>query len=343
MDLFHELLHGEMNCSTVLLYPNDTTIELAADALRRGKVVAFPTETVYGLGVDAFNPAAVASVFAAKKRPRFDPLIVHIADLAMLESVVDLEALESRTMLDKLMRNLWPGPLTVILPKQAAVPDIVTAGLSTVALRFPDHDVAQKLIRLSTGAIAAPSANLFGRLSPTRAEHVVQSLGGVADYIIDDGKTGIGLESTVLDLCSSQPCILRPGGTTQEQLEALIGPVLREYDSKMISSPGQLKSHYAPKTALHVYPLKGLPYYTDAAYLFFDGKSRDSWCACNPAAAKIYVLSESGSLSEAAANLFILLHELDTETMSAIYAQLAPEKGLGIAINDRLKRASVHG
>ncbi|MDR2150389.1 MAG: threonylcarbamoyl-AMP synthase [Spirochaetaceae bacterium] len=340
MDLLRELLHGEMNSSTVLLYPDEQAIKLAADALRRGKVVAFPTETVYGLGADAFNPAAVTAVFAAKKRPRFDPLIVHIADYAMLEAVAALQALGARTTLDKLIQNLWPGPLTVILPKQPSVPDIVTAGLSTVAVRVPSHPVAQKLIRLSTGAIAAPSANLFGRLSPTRAEHVVQSLNGAADYIIDDGKTGIGLESTVLDLCSCKPCILRPGGTAQEQIEALIGPVLRGYDPQTISSPGQLKNHYAPTKPLHTSSLEQIPYHTDAAYLFFDGKSRESWCAGKPAIAKTLVLSESGSLSEAAANLFVLLHELDAETVPVIYAQLAPEKGLGIAINDRLKRAS---
>ncbi|MDR1210902.1 MAG: threonylcarbamoyl-AMP synthase, partial [Spirochaetaceae bacterium] len=210
-----------------LLSDCDADILRAAAALSAGCLVVFPTETVYGLGADAFNPAALAKVFAAKKRPLFDPLIIHIASLDTLDRVVDFSLMEKegRERLSLLAASLWPGPLTLVLPKRNEVPELATGGLTTAAVRFPDHPLAQKLIRASTAAVAAPSANLFGCLSPTRVEHVLDQIGDRVDYIIDGGKLRVGIESTVLDLTSSLPRILRPGGTSREAIEKVIGPV----------------------------------------------------------------------------------------------------------------------
>jgi L-threonylcarbamoyladenylate synthase len=330
-----------MSCSTVLS-TSKSDIQRAADALSQGKLVAFPTETVYGLGADAFNAPAVARIFAVKQRPHFDPLIVHIAAIQSLARVADCTALApaAQNMLNTLILHLWPGPLTLVLPKHPAIPAIVTAGLPTVAVRFPDHPLAQQLIRLSTGAIAAPSANPFGCLSPTRAAHVVETLGNAIDYVIDGGKTGVGVESTILDLSTGQPRILRPGGTAQESIEALIGQVAAPAPAPAITAPGQLQSHYAPRTRLSLHRLESIPYVADAAYLFFDGPSRDEWCTNHKVSVNSRVLSETGSLVEAAANLFAILHDLDKAAVSIIQAQRLPEQGLGVAVNDRLSRAA---
>ncbi|MDR0583394.1 MAG: threonylcarbamoyl-AMP synthase [Treponema sp.] len=337
---------------------SDEALTRAAEILRRGGLAAFPTETVYGLGGDAFNAAALAKIFEAKGRPRFDPLIVHIASVAALEKIADLSLLDdtARKKLNLLAERLWPGPLTLILPKQKTVPDIATSGLSTVAVRFPDHSAARKLINLSTGALAAPSANPFGYLSPTRAEHVRDQLGSKVDIILDGGPSKLGLESTVLDICGPLPRILRPGATPKEAIEALTGPLAAASSGAAAGgaetgpvSPGLLKSHYAPRTPLSVYSLESLlslPRENTAgggrtAILFFDGPSRDAWLAGQkggkPAAFR--VLSEKGGALEAAARLFETLHELDRSGFSRILAQLAPEAGLGAAINDRLRRA----
>jgi L-threonylcarbamoyladenylate synthase len=216
-----------MMAYNVHLYNDDITGEIrtAAEAIRSGLLVAFPTETVYGLGADCFNPTALARVFEVKGRPRFDPLIVHIAELSALDRVADTALVNGR-ILDLLVSRFWPGPLTLILPRRPLVPDLVTSGLPTVAVRFPAHSVALHLIRLSTGAVAAPSANPFGYLSPTRAEHVRAQLGNKVDYVLDGGPSSVGVESTVIDLCASgRPRILRPGGVSREDLEALIGAV----------------------------------------------------------------------------------------------------------------------
>jgi L-threonylcarbamoyladenylate synthase len=333
----------------------DETLHEAAAALRAGELVAFPTETVYGLGADAFNTIALAKVFEAKKRPRFDPLIVHIAAFADIARVADLRLLDARARanFDALVRALWPGPLTFIVPKQAAVPDLATSALPTVALRFPDHAVARALIRLSTGAIAAPSANPFGYLSPTRAGHVREQLGDKVSIILDGGPCGIGVESTVLDLTRGEARILRPGGTPRERIEAVIGKVSDTPPSKVSDtpppiSPGQLKSHYAPRTPLQLHAreaMLALPALPTAAYLFFDEETRDAWVQTRgqtphsrPLDAK--VLSEAGDLVEAASVLFDTLHELDHAGVSTIHVQRVPDSGLGCAINDRLTRAA---
>jgi len=335
-------------------------LKRAAEILNNGGLVAFPTETVYGLGADAFNPAALAKVFEAKKRPRFDPLIIHIAAIQTLEKIADLSLLDTqvRGKLYLLAENLWPGPLSLVLPKREIIPGLATGGLPTLAVRFPDHPAALKLIQLSSGAVAAPSANPFGYLSPTRAEHVRDMLGEKADIILDGGPARIGVESTVLDLSSENIRLLRPGGTPREAIEKLIGPVHagpftagNEAEIKGgLVSPGQLKSHYAPRTPLSAYSREAIldqPAQTGSAFLFFDGPSRDAWLAAHQdtQAGKIVirVLSETGSLLEAAANLFETLHELDSGEVSGISriaAQFAPEQGLGVAINDRLHRAA---
>lgn len=332
---------------------SDESLAKAAAVLRAGGIAAFPTETVYGLGGDAFNPRALARIFEVKGRPRFDPLIVHIAALESLEKVADISPLGGAAVkkLKALAENLWPGPLTLVLPKQKAVPDLASSGLPTVAVRFPDHGAAQKLIALSTGAVAAPSANPFGYLSPTRAEHVRDQLGEKVDVILDGGPARVGVESTVLDLSGPAPEILRPGGAPKEAIEALIGPVLSRAaasveppeNARGLVSPGQLKSHYAPRTPLSVHSpeeLIALPGEAASALLFFDGPSRDAVLAARPGISLIRTLSETGNPLEAASRLFEILHELDRSGVTRIFAQYAPESGLGAAINDRLRRAA---
>jgi L-threonylcarbamoyladenylate synthase len=344
-----------------MIYPvDDKSLFAAAECLKSGGLAAFPTETVYGLGGDAFNPAALAKIFEVKRRPYFDPLIIHIAGLEALERILDSGSLRPymRKRLDVLSRRFWPGPLTLILPKRSELPDLATGGLPTAALRFPSHPAAQKLILLSTGAVAAPSANLFGCLSPTRAEHVEEQLGDKIGIILDGGPAGIGLESTVLDLAGELPRILRPGGTPQEAIEELIGrveagpahPSGAEEGGPQIS-PGLLKSHYAPRTALSVHSLEeliALGCNSGEGCLFFDGSSRDTWrSACAAVrgrvpddSARFITLSEKGDISEAAANFFEALHRLDRLGLTGIRAQKMPERGLGAALNDRLLRAA---
>jgi L-threonylcarbamoyladenylate synthase len=342
-----------------MIYPvNEKTLALAADAIRSGGLAAFPTETVYGLGGDAFNPSALAKIFEAKARPRFDPLIIHIADFDALENIADLSLLEkpAREKTRCLAGALWPGPLTLILPKQPAVPDLATSGLATAAVRFPSHPAAQRLIRLSGGGVAAPSANRFGCLSPTQAEHVQEQLGDKVDIILDGGRASVGVESTVLDLSSGCPRILRPGGVSREQIEALIGPLdgggngSADPASGLSAngkprSPGQLKSHYAPGVPLTVHrreEMIALACEGSEGYLFFDGVSRDAWRARHEKdpGGQVRVLSEKRDPVEAAANLFAILHEMDRMGYSRIRAELAPQGGLGDAVNDRLSRAA---
>jgi L-threonylcarbamoyladenylate synthase len=284
--------------AAIRLGSSPADIQRAADILNNGGLAAFPTETVYGLGADAFNARALARVFEAKGRPRFDPLIIHIASMDTLERIADLDTLSPsrRLLLEKLTLAFWPGPLTLILPKRHEVPGLATAGLPTVAVRFPAHPAAQKLIALSSGAVAAPSANPFGRLSPTRAEHVFEGLGNKIDCIIDGGPCSVGVESTVLSLTGEEPPrILRPGGVSREDLERIIGPAgsgvktcyhdASPADAGNIPlSPGMLKSHYAPKTPLILHSpeeMSALPFLPDEGYLFFSEKNRDAWLKRN--------------------------------------------------------------
>ncbi|MDR1279096.1 MAG: threonylcarbamoyl-AMP synthase [Treponema sp.] len=354
-----------------LLPATDENIETAAAVLAAGGLVAFPTETVYGLGGDAFNPRSLAKIFEVKNRPRFDPLIIHIALPGALEEAADLSLLsgEVREKVRLLISRFWPGPLTLILPKNPKLPGLATSGLSTAAVRLPDHPAAQKLIRLSGTAVAAPSANPFGYLSPTRAEHVAGLLGDRIDLILDGGPCRVGLESTVLDMSGALPRLLRPGGVPLAEIEALIGPASAPAGPSAGAppnprSPGQLGSHYAPRTGLTVLSpaeMAVLPYDPAGAYLFFDPSSRDQWLAgpgrkAVPDGGKIgalldagteknrefrvRILSETGDLTQAAANLFDILHEMDDLGLSRIYAEQVREEGLGPAINDRLFRAA---
>jgi L-threonylcarbamoyladenylate synthase len=347
----------------IILGVTERDIQKAAEILKDGGLVAFPTETVYGLGADAFNTRALARVFEAKGRPRFDPLIIHIADPACLEHAARLSALpaDRRALAETCAAAFWPGPLTLVLPKQPDVPGLATAGLATAAVRCPAHPAARALIGLSghagkPGAVAAPSANPFGRLSPTRAEHVVEGLGDKIDCVIDGGPCSVGVESTVLDLSSPRITILRPGGISREDLENVIGPVkpYREADGGPGASPGMLKSHYAPKTPLFLHngkEMAALPYKEDEAYLFFSGESRRAWAeknaveenkgssgGKNPDGPAVLVLSENGNALEAAAHLFEYLHRLDSA--ERIHAEILPEEGLGAAVNDRLRRGA---
>ncbi len=307
-------------------------IALAAAVLSDGGLVAFPTETVYGLGADALNPIAVARIFESKGRPRFDPLIVHVADEAQLgELVVDLppNALA-------LANRFWPGPLTLVLPKKAVVPDIVTAGLATVAVRIPAHPVALDLIRQTQRPIAAPSANRFGRISPTYAAAVNEELGDAMNLVLDGGPCRIGVESTVIFFADNQPLLLRPGGLAVEEIEAIVGPVvIPELTEEQPLSPGRLPAHYAPRTPLAIW------FGDNVATL---GK-RVGLLALQPPLnprrfVAVEILSKDGDLIEAAANLFAALRRLDRLGLDLILAEPVPNRGIGLALNDRLRRAS---
>lgn len=313
----------------MLLPAGPRAISRAAQRLREGGVVAFPTETVYGLGALAFNAAAVARVFEIKQRPSFDPLIVHIADRAMLDDVA--AAIPPAAQL--LIERFWPGPLTLVLSKRNAVPDLVTAGLRSVAVRMPSHPVARALIEAVGAPLAAPSANPFGRVSPTRAERVARLLGDKVDLILDGGPATYGLESTIVAL-EPRPALLRPGAVSAEEIEAVIGPLERATALSAIRAPGQLPRHYAPSTPLRVIdPRLGPSRERLHAGALALSEPLEGYAA-------LRLLSRRGDLREAAANLFETLHELDALGLERIDAAPVPERGLGLAIMDRLRRAA---
>jgi L-threonylcarbamoyladenylate synthase len=303
-----------------------STVERAARLLRIGQLVAFPTETVYGLGADATDARAVAAVFAAKGRPRFNPLIVHVPGLVEAEflGVFDARACD-------IAEHFWPGPLTLVLPRRngSGLALLASAGLDTVALRAPAHPVAQALLRGAGRPIAAPSANRSGRVSPTEAAHVAAELGGRVALILDGGRCPVGLESTVLDLSGDTPALLRPGGVTLEQLTPLLGPIATPAAGPP-RSPGMLASHYAPSLPLRLEAHDARP---GEALLAFGPDSP-------PGFAETLSLSRSGDLAEAAANLFTMLRRLDRPAFTGIAVTTIPDHGLGRAINDRLSRAA---
>jgi L-threonylcarbamoyladenylate synthase len=307
----------------------------AAEIIRRGGLVVFPTETVYGLGADACNPLAVARIFEAKRRPRIDPIIVHVADSQEASRYGDLSEERARI----LMERFWPGPLTLVVPKRDIVPPIVTAGLETVALRVPAHPVALALIQNAGRAIAAPSANIFGYVSPTEALHVADALSDKVDLILDGGRSPIGIESTVIALTGDRPCLLRAGGTPFEELQRIVGDLDRSTQtSDRPRAPGQLKRHYATRTPLEI--AGGSP---DDFFLNPDEKAGALiWRSLSRPErfAAIEVLSRSGDFREAAANLFGALRRLDNLGLDRIVAEPVPESGLGFAIMDRLRRCS---
>jgi len=311
-----------------LVPASDAAIDRAAQLLCAGELVAFPTETVYGLGGDARDEDAVARIFAAKGRPRFNPLIVHVPDLAAAEA---LAAFDERARLAA--RHFWPGPLSLVLPRRAdsGLSLLASAGLDTVALRAPAHPVAQALLRAAKRPIAAPSANRSGRVSPTTAAHVAAELGDRVALVLDAGACPVGIESTVLDLTGAAPALLRPGGVTLEQLTAIFGHIETAPPGESAPrSPGRLPSHYAP----------GLPLRLDVS----NARPGEALLAFGPAPpsgfAEVLFLSQSGDLVEAAANLFAMLRRLDRPEFTGIAVMPIPDKGLGRAINDRLRHAA---
>lgn len=309
---------------TLILKQDQAGVAQAASLLAAGQLVAFPTETVYGLGGDARSDLAVAQIFAAKGRPSFNPLIVHLPDIAAVERIATLGP-RARD----LAQAFWPGPLTLVLPLRdgAGISPLVTAGLPTVAVRVPAHPLAQALLRAFGGPIAAPSANPSGRISPTRADHVLQGLSGRIAAVLDGGPCAVGLESTIV-LADPNPTLLRPGGIPLEALEARLGqPLTIGGDGEKPTSPGQLASHYAPEAVLRLNATSAAP----GEILVGFGPVKGA-----------LTLSATGDLVEAAARLFHALREADAlagPTGRIAFAPV-PETGLGLAINDRLRRAA---
>ncbi len=311
----------------------------ATELLKANELVVIPTETVYGLGANGLSSLAVAKIFAAKNRPAFDPLILHVAEFAAIEKLV--KAIPAKAHL--LAAAFCPGPLTLVLPKSDLVPDIVTSGLPNVAIRIPQHPIAQKLLQQVNIPIAAPSANLFGQLSPTTAQHVADQLGDKVSYILDGGACEIGVESTIIQLSLDEkeaPLLLRLGGLTIEQIEAVIGPIAtpdpKAHPSTMAQpAPGMLPRHYAPQKKLIL--VKDID--------CFVPDCSTGLLTLNPVPntkrfQAIEVLSKSGDLVEATSNFFAALHRLQQTEIEQIIAIPFPEKGLGRALNDRLNRAS---
>ena len=311
----------------------------AAEYITEGKLVAFPTETVYGLGANALDDKAVRKIFEAKGRPTFNPLIVHVPDLESAQELAEFNEI-ARSVADK----FWPGSLTMILPrrKDSSVSEICTAGLDTIALRVPSHPAAQDLLRRAEVPIAAPSANRSGEPSPTAPIHVKDSLGDNVDFILAAGKCTVGLESTVLDVSVNPPVILRSGGVTKENLQQIIPDI--EYISETTStpkSPGQTLKHYAPSVPVR---LNAIDLEEGEALLAFGSTKfigvKTGGSAASLPESQIRNLSENGDLEEAASHLFAYLRELDQPQHKAIAVMNIPEKGIGVAINDRLYRAA---
>ena len=324
-----------------ILAVTDTALEKAARLIVGSGLVVFPTETVYGLGANAHDPHAVTKIFEAKGRPTFNPLISHVCDLQQAETLGEFneDAL-------KLADRFWPGPLTLIVKRTSDCPvcDLACAGLSTIAIRMPAHQVARDLIRLSGVAIAGPSANLSGKISATRPVHAADHLGNKVDMILADGSSAIGLESTVVDLTGAHPVMARAGAITLDQLEETLDKTVARGDQRTTDkpiSPGQTLAHYAPDVsirlkAVDVVPGEALLAFGSEKFMGIRGGGKSTML---PETARRN-LSESGDLSEAAANLYAYLHELDRPEHSSIAVMDIPETGLGRAINDRLRRAA---
>ena len=332
--------------------PDPAKIQIAAQIIQKGGLVAFPTETVYGLGADALNPDAVLALFEAKKRPLDNPPIIHIAD----SSEVHKLAQEVPKKAELIMKEFWPGPLTLIFKRSSIVPNVTVAGLDTVAIRMPKHKVALALIKQSNCPIAAPSANLAGKPSPTTAKHVYEDLNGRIDAILDGGPTNIGVESTVLDLTVDPPMVLRPGGTTFEALKQVLGNVQlhpfveaeKELPLEKIKSPGMKHRHYAPKAEVilvegTVSAVKSKIQELANAYALKDAKvgilATDETQKFYRAAV-VKSLGSRFNLAIIAQNLFRLLREVDAENVDVIIAEGIPSEGMGLAVMNRLRKAS---
>ncbi len=308
-----------------------TDLILAKKLLLEGKLVAIPTETVYGLAANGLDEIAVAGIFSAKNRPAFDPLILHVASIEQAQSLCT----EWPEMAEKLARAFWPGPLTLILPKSDLVPDLTTSGQPTVGLRMPNNKVTLELLNTLPFPLAAPSANPFGYVSPTNAQHVADQLGDRIDYILDDGACSVGIESTIVAIANDIPQVLRLGGLSLERIEAVLKvPVLERLNQNSNpQAPGQLDQHYSPRCqliALNTMQAADIDPSVSIIYFSKQKAQRDS----------DYYLSDSGDTNEAASNLFSTLRRLDKDNQKLAYFEWAPNEGLGRAINDRLQRAS---
>jgi L-threonylcarbamoyladenylate synthase len=321
---------------TLILPAGETAVAAAVDCLAEGGLVAFPTETVYGLGADATNAGAIARLYQAKGRPSFNPLIAHVSDLRAGMRIARFDATAIA-----LAEAFWPGPLTLVLPKtkDCAVADLATAGLDTVAIRVPAHPVARAILRAFVGPVVAPSANLSGHVSPTTAAHVQTDLTGLIDLIVDGGAVEVGVESTIVG-CFDQPMLLRPGGLPRGKIERVLGRTLlqppddADYDTSQPLAPGMLASHYAPRTRVR---LNAERIEAGEALLAFGSATVPG----TNSATAVMNLSARGDLTEAAANLFGYLRALDTKGARTIAVMPVPHHGLGEAINDRLRRAAV--
>ncbi|KUO59972.1 hypothetical protein APF79_09375 [bacterium BRH_c32] len=311
----------------------EKNLQSAAKLINLGELVIFPTETVYGIGANGFNSIAVSKIFEAKKRPTFNPLILHISDYKML----DLISNDNNDLIRRITKKYWPGALTIVLKKNSVVPDIVTAGNQTVAVRMPSHPAALRLIELAGVPIAAPSANSFNRLSPTKAKHISEELSSKVKMILDGGQSEIGVESTIIRIENDGITLLRPGGVTLEDLKSEINNVKVDTSVKFKpDSPGQLEFHYAPDKPIF-FITKDFLNKSDnkrtGGLLFSENKFDYPFV-------KEYILSPKGDLREAAANLFSMLYKLENDPeIDIIAAEKIEEKGLGIAIMDRLKKA----
>jgi L-threonylcarbamoyladenylate synthase len=319
-------------------------IRQAAEVIHNRGLVAFPTETVYGLGANALDPKAVAGIFEAKKRPLDDPLIVHIFDRSEIRSLARDIPLEA----ERLMEKFWPGPLTVVLRKTGIVPDLVTTGLDTVAIRMPAHPVARKLIEIAASPIAAPSANLFGRPSPTSAAHVIEDLKGRIDIVLDAGCAEIGVESTVVEFVDGKAIILRPGGTEAEEIKKVVGQVkVHSAHEEVENSPGKYPQHYSPSAEVRVVE-NGPSQKQDVAALAEDlnRKGQKIGIMARQEHAGYYkhldvkVLGPGDDPRICASRLFNMLREFDREKVDVIIAEGLEEKGLGLAVMNRLRKAS---
>ena len=346
-------MKNKINTKLVKIDPKNIdykVIKEAADIINRGGTVVFPTETVYGIGADALNDEAVDKIFKAKGRPQDNPLIVHIAQLDEIYSLVKEVPEEARILAEK----FWPGPLTIILYKKDIVPDKITAGLNTVALRMPENEIALALIKESKKPIAAPSANTSGRPSPTLASHVVEDLMGKVDMVIDGGSTYIGLESTVLDMTSSLPMILRPGGVTKEDIESVLGeccydPAIIKSEDKIIpKSPGQKYKHYSPKAKVILYKgsIENIAKTINEDYSKYKSLGFRPGIMSTVQTEKFYIGKTTISMGDRtkpltiSSNLFRGLRDFDHMGVTMILAEAVDEKGIGKAILNRLKKAA---
>ncbi len=315
-----------------IIEPNRVNIKRAVEALEAGELVAFPTETVYGLGADGLNETAVAKIFEAKKRPNFNPLILHVSSLEMLNSISSYSTEKIKLLAEK----FWPGPLTLILKKKEIIPYLVTSGLETVAVRMPNNKIALELINKLGRPIAAPSANSFSKLSPTKAEHVEKQLGDKVSIILDGGSCEVGVESTIIEVTEESQTLLRPGGISKEDIEKVIGKLSdTKLNTTAPNSPGQLEVHYAPNVPIKFYNEELLKSFSNLKLggIFFNEVKHDNLFEVTK------VLSKKKDFREAASNLFSFLHEMESLNLDWIIVEPVAQEGLGIAIMDRLTKA----